>query len=197
MSATERTPGANRRQKIALAVAAVNLALILLFPPFDQYSIAVSRAPEFAGFNFYFDKPQYGAVNSGMLLLEVFVVLINAAIGWLVLQDKPPRLSRRRMGFQNATLIAVGVNLVVVLLFPPLESVFSLTNAALPSFEGFYFIFSRPPNHTIVTTLLYLEVAFILINGALLWLILRDKSPELTPEEAYALAAKLHANNDK
>ena len=197
MSATERIPGANRRQQIALAVAAVNLVLILLFPPFDRYSIAVSRAPEFAGFHFYFDKPQYGVVNSGMLLLEVFVVLINAAIGWLVLQDKPPRLSRRRLGFQNATLIAVGVNLVVVLLFPPLESVFSLTNAALPSFEGFYFIFSRPPNHTIVTTLLYLEVAFILVNGALLWLILRDKSPELTPEEAYALAVKLHAHSDK
>jgi hypothetical protein len=101
------------------------------------------------------------------------------------------------MGFQNATLIAVGVNLVVVLLFPPMESVFSLTNAALPSFEGFYFMFSRPPNHTIVTTLLYLEVAFILVNGALLWLILRDKPPELTPEEAYALAAKLHARSGK
>jgi hypothetical protein len=197
MSATERIPGANRRQQIALAVAAVNLVLILLFPPFDQHSIAVSRAPEFAGFHFYFDKPQYGVVNSGMLLLEVFVVLINAAIGWLVLQDQPPRLSRRRLGFQNATLIAVGVNLVVVLLFPPLESVFSLTNAALPSFEGFYFIFSRPPNHTIVTTLLYLEVAFILVNGALLWLILRDKAPELTPEEAYALAVKLQARSDK
>ncbi len=196
MPANEPVPGLNRNQKIALAVAAVNMVLILLFPPFDQYSIAASKAPEFAGFSFYFDKPQYGAVNSGVLLLEVFVVLINAAIGWLVLQDRPPS-ARRRMGYQNAALLAVGVNLVVVLLFPPLESVFSLTNAALPSFEGFYFIFSRPPNHTIVTTLLYLEVAFILVNGALLWLIFRDKSPELTPEEAYALAAKLRANGDK
>jgi hypothetical protein len=86
------------------------MALILLFPPFDQHSIAISKASEFAGFGFYFDQPQYGEVNSGVLLLEVFVVLIN---------------------------------------------------------------------------------------GALLWLILRDKSPELTPEEAYALAAKLHAHGGK
>jgi hypothetical protein len=197
MSASAPTPRLNPRQKIALAIAAANMVLILLFPPFDQYSIAASRAPEFAGLNFYFNKPQYGVVNSGMLQLEVFVVLINAAIGWLVLQDKPASMSRRRLGYQNATLIAVGVNLVVVLLFPPLESVFSLTNAALPSFEGFYFIFSRPPKHTIVTTLLYLEVAFILVNGALLWLIFRDKAPELTPEEAYALATKLHEHGDK
>jgi hypothetical protein len=197
MPVSEPAPELNRNQKIAFAVAAVNLLLILLFPPFDQYSIAASKAPEFAGFSFYFDRPQYGEVNSGVLLLEVFVVMINAAIGWLVLQDRPASMSRRRLGFQNATLIAVGVNLVVVLLFPPLESVFSLTNAALPSFEGFYFIFSRPPNHTIVTTLLYLEVVFILINGAMLWLIFRDKSPQLTPEEAYALAVKLRANIDK
>jgi hypothetical protein len=197
MPVSEPAPELNRNQKIAFAVAAVNLLLILLFPPFDQYSIAASKAPEFAGFSFYFDRPQYGEVNSGVLLLEVFVVMINAAIGWLVLQDRPASMSRRRLGFQNATLIAVGVNLVVVLLFPPLESVFSLTNAALPSFEGFYFIFSRPPNHTIVTTLLYLEVVFILINGAMLWLIFRDKSPRLTPEEAYALAVKLRANIDK
>ena len=73
---------------------------------------------------------------------------------------------------------------------------FSLSNAALPSFEGFYFIFSRLPNHTIVTTLLYLEVVFILINGALLWLIFRDKPPQLTPEEAFALAAKLREKSN-
>ena len=83
------------------------------------------------------------------------------------------------------TLIFVAINLVVILLFPPFESVFAMTNAALPTFEGFYFIFARQTNHVIVTTILYLEVILVLINGALFWLIFRERKREaLTPEEA-------------
>ncbi len=36
----------------------------------------------------------------------------------------------------------------------------------------------RQPNHVIVTTILYLEVFFVLINGALFWLLFREKGPE-------------------
>ena len=185
----------NRNQGMALAFAAANLLLILLFPPFDQYSIAASRLPVFAGFDFYFSKPQYSEVNSSLLLLEVFVVLINAGIGWLLFAPDAPG---RRRNVRNMILIAVGVNLVVVLLFPPFESVFALTNAALPSFDGFFFIFLRPPNHVIVATLLYLEVAFILVNGALLWMMFRPRiAARLTPEQAYALAQELRAKNPR
>ena len=184
----------NSSQKIVLGIAAAGLALLLLFPPFDQYSIANFKVPIFAGFYFYFAQPPYGVVNTSMLLLEVFVVLINTGIGWLLLQDRPARAAAagRRIGYQNAVLIFAGVNLIFILLFPPLESVFSLTNAALPSFEGFYFIFNRQPNHTIVTTLLYLEVIFILVNAAIAWLIFKQRKPsELSPEEARALALEL------
>lgn len=58
-----------------------------------------------------------------------------------------------------------------MLLFPPMESVFALTKSAIPTFEGFFFIFTQLPAHVIVETLLYLEIMFILVNGALLWLI--------------------------
>lgn len=123
----------------------------------------------------------------------LFVVLINAGIRWLLLQDKPTAApAKSPVGYQKAALIFAGLNLVVVLLFPPFESVFALTNAALPSFEGFYFVFGQRPNHTIVTTLLYIEVIFILVNAALAWLIFRKRSaPGLTPEEAHALAMAL------
>jgi hypothetical protein len=67
-----------------------------------------------------------------------------------------------------------------------------LTNAMLPSFEGFYFIGGRQPNHYIVTTLLYIEVAFIMANASLFWLILRERAPsQVTPEQAFALAREL------
>lgn len=188
----------NRNQGMALAIAAANLLLILLFPPLDQYSIAAARLPVFAGFDFYFSKPQYTEINSSLLLLEVFVVLINAGIGWLLLGHEIPDEPRRRRNIRNAILIAIGVNLVIVLLFPPFESVFALTNALLPSFNGFYFIFLRPPDHVIVATLLYLEVAFILVNGALLWLMFRPRiAAQLTPEQAYALAQELRAKNSR
>ncbi len=188
----------NRNQCIALATAAANLFLILLFPPFDQFSIAAPRLPVFAGFDFYFNKPQNHEVNNSLLLLEVFVVLINTGIGWLLLQHNAPDAPRHRHTARNVILIAVGVNLIVVLLFPPFESVFALTNAVLPSFDGFYFIFMRPQNHGIIATLLYLEVALILVNGALLWMIFRPRTAaQLTPEQIYALAQALRAKKPR
>lgn len=183
--------GINRNQTIALAIAAANLLLVLLFPPFDQYSIANSKVPVFAGFNFVFGALPSSEVNTSVLWLEVIVVLANAGIAWLLLRDRPVNeTSRIRMGLQNAVLIITGVNLVLMLLFPPFESVFAVTNAALPNFEGFYFIFSQKPNHTIVTTVLYIEVIFILINGGLFWLIFKQRrSTQLTPGQIQALSA--------
>ena len=180
-------------RKTLLGISAASLVLVLLFPPFDQYSIANFKIPIFAGFYFYFAPPQYGVVNNSLLLLEVFVVLINAGIGWLLLQDKPRSAApRRRVGYQNAVLIFAAINLVVIVLFPPFESVFALTNAALPSFEGFYFLFTQPPNHTIVTALLYIEMIFVLVNAALAWLIFKQRhTPGLTREQAQALALQL------
>jgi hypothetical protein len=185
----------NSNQKIVLGIATVSLALILLFPPFDQFSIASFKIPVFAGFYFYFSPPPLSVVNTSLLLLEAFVVLINAGFAWLALRDKPQSAGRApatRIGYQNAVLIFAGINLVLIMLFPPLESVFALTNAALPSFEGFYFIFTKHSNHTVVTTLLYLEVIFVLVNAALAWLIFRQRTmAALTPEQVRAMAMAL------
>lgn len=182
----------NRKQALALTVAGANVILILLFPPFDVYSIATTQLPVFGGFDFYFRRNQYMVVNTSMLMLEILVLLINASIAAMLLNTKKPDLTRRRIGLQNATLFVVAVNLVVVLLFPPFESVFALTKATLPTFEGFYFIFARQSNHVIVTSILYLEVIFVLVNGALFWLIFRDKTPTApTPEQAYKLVQEM------
>src|SRR5262249_38288849 len=139
--------------------------------------------------------PPLSVINTSLLLLEVFVVLINLGFSLLALRNKPRPAGAGpavRNNYQNAVLIFAGANLVFIMLFPPLESVFALTNAALPSFEGFYFIFSKRPNHTVVTTLLYLEVIFVLVNAALAWLIFRRSTPEnLSPEKARELAMSL------
>lgn len=181
----------NRNQKIALIVAALNMAVILLFPPFDQYSIATAKAPVFAGFNLFTTQTSTHIINTSMLSLEAFVILVNLGIAWLLLRPgSADTKTRIRVGLQNAALIFTAINLVVVLLFPPFESVFALSNSAIPTFEGFYFLFDQKPSHTIVTTLLYMEVLFILANGAALWLIFKPKR-EMTPEEAYELQLKM------
>ena len=185
----------NRNQKYVLAIAAGSVAVLLGFPPFDQFSLANSRFPAFGGFYPFFMAPPYGVINTSLLLLEVFVVLVNAGFGLLLARDRPdvqPSAQRRRISYQNAVLIFASANLLLVMLFPPLESVFALTNAALPSFEGFYLIFHKRPDHTVVTTLLYLEVMFILANAGIAWLIFRPRGPAaLSPEQTRALAAAL------
>ncbi len=177
----------NRNRSIALAIAVANLVLITLFPPVEQYSVASSTVPVFAGFYFITHKPPLSIVNVDLLTIEIIVVLVNLAIAWLLLQDRPRGARSRKLSLQNASLLFTGVNLVLMLLFPPMESVFALTKAAIPTFEGFFFIFTQKPAHVIVETLLYLEIMFILVNGALLWLIFKERRPPTDQEVAAAM----------
>ena len=177
----------NRGQRIALAVAAANLALILGFPPFDVYSVASLHVPVFGGFMPFTVRDPLHVVNASFLTLEVLVVLVNAAIAWLVLRPR----GGGNIHYQRAVLVGIAANLVLILLFPPFESAYALTRATLPTFEGFYLVFLQQPHHVIVTALLYLEAVLILVNGGLLWLLLRRSGrSELTPEEAFGRARK-------
>jgi len=183
----------HRNQLIVLAIAAANLVVLLMFPPFDQYSIASSKVPVFAGFQFVFAPLPFSEVNTSVLVMEVIALLANAAVAWLLLRDSPSGAHRRRgVGFQNAVLVITSINLAVMILFPPFESVFAMTNAALPNFEGFYFIFSRMPNHTIVTAVLHIELIFILVNGGLIWLIFKERRPsQMSSDQLLALSENL------
>jgi len=182
----------NQKQKITLLISILNLTVIFLFPPFDTFSIANAAIPVFSGFHFVFDTTSTETVNASMLYLEVAVVLINTGIAWLLLQDKKVSQSQRKINYQHATLIIVALNLVLILLFPPFENAEEVSSAILPSFQGFYFVFDAHPEHVLVTTLLYLEVILVLINGAIFWLLFKEsKSAELTPEEALKLLREL------
>lgn len=160
----------NHKQKIALIAGVINLIVLLLFPPIDSSSSTDARALEFSGFNFVLTLGVNEVVNGNMLFLEVMVLLVNMAIAWLLLQDiKKSAGVKGRINFQNAILLIVAINLTVILLFPPFEYVYAVTKAILPTFQGFYFIFAAGPMLTIVTPLLYLEVMFVLFNGAIFW----------------------------
>lgn len=184
----------NRKQKIALWVGAANLAVIWLFPPFDTRSATDAGAAIFAGFHFLFARGSNEVINADVLFLENVVLLVNVAIAWLLLRDTKRAFGAKRgFNYQNAVLLAVAANLTVILLFPPFEYFYIVTGATLPTFQGFYFIFSAGPMLAIVTPILYMEVVFVLFNGAVLWLLFdKNKEPEaLSRREAMELMRKL------
>jgi len=167
----------NKYQAIALVVAVLNLILVYLFPPFDYVSPTRGNVPTFEGFAFVFGDHGNRTVNESFLQLEAFVILANAAIAWLLLKERPQTESGRGMDWQRVVLFGVGLNLLLVLLFPPMEHYYAVTRAALPSFDGFYFLFGDHGERTIVTAILYIEVFMILVNGGLLYLLFRHAKP--------------------
>ncbi|MBI5429319.1 MAG: hypothetical protein HY938_02550 [Nitrosomonadales bacterium] len=180
----------NHKQKIALWVGAANLIVLLLFPPVDSFSFTDTQALAFAGFQFVFALAANEAVNGSVLFLEIVVLLVNVATAWLLLRDvKEVAGSKRRFNFQSAILLMVAANLTLILLFPPFEYFYAISKAILPTFQGFYFIFMVEPMLTIVTPLLYLEVMFVLFNGAVLWLFFNREEP--TAQETMELMRKL------
>ena len=164
----------NYKQKIALWVGAANLAVLLLFPPVDSFSFTDTKALVFAGFHFVLTLSANELVNGDVLFLEIVVLLVNIGVAWLLLQDDRKSFGVKRFfNLQNTILLIVAVNLTVILLFPPFEYFYAVSNALLPTFQGFYFIFAAGPMLAIVTPLLYLEVMFVLFNGAVLWLLFK------------------------
>jgi hypothetical protein len=187
----------NRQQLIALAIAAANLLLMLLFPPFDYVGLKHGNIPTFDGFYFAFSSHANRVININFLTLEVIVVSVNAAIAWLLLRERP--LGRRDPGgnrYQRSVLGLVAVNLVLIVLFPPFENYVAISQAALPTFEAFYFVFGDNSQRQLVMPILYLEFVAILANGALLWLLLKDRSQEqLSADEIRLLAEKVRGSH--
>jgi Na+/alanine symporter len=164
----------SRAQKILMILTAFNLTLILLFPPFDDYSVTSNDVAIFGGFQFIFSRSANSVINSSFLFLEVAVVLVNASIFWLISLENATKNDKKKFSYRKTTLMLVAANLAGILLFPPFEYISNMTRAMIPTFEGFYFLFAHPPYRVIVTPILWLEVIFVLINGGLLLLAFKE-----------------------
>ena len=180
----------NKYQAVTALVSALNLLLMLLFPPYDYLSYTHNNVPNFDGFLFAFGDHPNRVVNNDFLSIEIFTVLTNATIAWVLLRDRA-RL-RRRLDRQNLVLLGVALNLLLALLFPPFQDHYTASKALLPSFDGFYFVFGDNSIRVIVAAMLWVEVMFILGNGAMLWLFFCQPAPrELTAAERFAQPAEL------
>jgi lysylphosphatidylglycerol synthetase-like protein (DUF2156 family) len=180
----------NKYQAVTLIAAALNLLLMLLFPPYDYVSQTHNNVPNFDGFLLVFGDHPNRTVNDNFLSIEILTVLINTAIAWLLLRDRAHL--RRRLDRQNLVLLGVALNLLLALLFPPFQDHYTASEALLPLFDGFYFVFGDNSTRVIVAAMLWLEVIFILVNGAMLWLLLHRPAPrEMTAAERYAQPGEL------
>jgi len=160
-----------------LAVAATGIVLMLLFPPYD--SMAMGRgAPTFDAYYFVFDRQYNKTINSDLLFLQLGWVLLNASLGWLLLKNYDP--DSAMMSRRTAVLLFGAGNLALVLLFPPFENYASSMRFTGTYFDSFYFLFGDKWQRRIYLPLLYLEVLYVLVNTALLWLLFRE--PERTQD---------------
>ncbi len=161
----------NRLQAIVLGVAAGNIALMLLFPPYDSLAMGLGGSQSFDAFYFALDAHPGKVVNANLLLIELYWVVVNAALAWLLLGRSG---GERLMSRQTAALVIGAANLAIALLFPPFENYASTLRFSSPHFDGFYFVFGDKARRNFYIPLLYLEIVWMLTNIAIVWLALRE-----------------------
>lgn len=164
----------NGSQTTVFFIAALDIALMLLFPPYNSMP-AGRDAAVFDAFYFAFGESHNRVVNWNLLTLELCWVLANAAIAWLLLARYRP--GQALMSRRSATLGFTLVNLAVLLFFPPFEGYASAARLMGMYFDGFYFAFGDKAGRRLYVPLLYLEVLLLLINCGILWLLFRDPAP--------------------
>jgi hypothetical protein len=146
---------------------------MLLFPPHDSLSLWRGGTPTLDGFYFYFDRHYNKQTNGDLLTLEILWLLINTAIAWLLLlHTRPP--GEAIMSRRAAVIVFAAANLALVLLFSPFENYASTTRMSGTWFDGFYFVFGDKLHRRFYLPLLYIEVLWVLINSAALWLLFRE-----------------------
>ncbi|MDH2915973.1 MAG: hypothetical protein PXX77_03755 [Gallionella sp.] len=87
--------GSKRRfnvQNAILIVVAINLTVILLFPPFENVvEINSPIMSDFQGFYFIFSADPMHAIITSVLYEEVVFVLFNGALAWLFFREEKSR----------------------------------------------------------------------------------------------------------
>jgi hypothetical protein len=72
---------------------------------------------------------------------------------------------------QGAVLLLAVLNVVLILLFPPFDSV--SIGRGVNTLDAFYFVFDRQYNKVVNTDLLYMELIWVMLNASIAWLLLR------------------------
>jgi hypothetical protein len=188
----------NRYQKLVIFVAAVNILLILLFPPFLDSPITRGTVKSFDGFYFYFMAPPGHAVHADLLTIEIVFVLANTLAAWLMFNCAAARQYRLTMADLGGGIVLFGVaNFALISLFPPFEPYSSLARAQVPAFDGFHFLFGDKMHRNIHLPMFYLECVVIAVNLLVIWLMLSLVQRELSGADRELVALAHHLRPDQ
>ena len=160
----------NKFQMTVLIAALANLALLLFFPPFDSQPLGRMGSGSFESFYPTFNAPPNVRINTGLLYLELFALLVNGVLVWLLLQDTREEPYRPRMRWQSVLQWLVVADLLLILLFPPFETQALAARIGDRTFDGFKFALSGNVQTGIFLPLLFLELLLLALNATVLWL---------------------------
>lgn len=161
----------NKYQRVVVIIAAVNIALMFLFPPFLDNPIRRGTLPSFEGF--YPMLSAYGVhrIHSELLTLQVMFVVINGLTAWLLLDRGAIGGNLPEFRYTRAIGLFAAANIALILLFPPFESYSFLTRINAPTFDGFYFVLGDKRHRHFFIPILYLEITLVIINTLAAWLL--------------------------
>jgi|CXWK01.1.fsa_nt_gi hypothetical protein len=174
----------NKYQRIVVIVAAVNIAIMLLFPPFLDNPLRRGVFPSFEGFYPLISNLGVKRIHNELLTLQIMFIAINGLIAWLLLDRPPVKGVLPEFRYMRAIGIFLGANLAILLAFPPFESFPSMVKYEAPYFDGFYFVFGDKRQRNIFIPLLYLEITLVVANTLIVWLLFNSvKRAELFARE--------------
>lgn len=183
----------NKYQRVVVIVAAVNIALMLLFPPFLDNPIRRGAVPGFDGFYPLLTNLGAKRIHNPLLTMEVMFVVINALLAWLLLDRKTAGGQPPEVRYMRAIGLFAVANLAVLFCFPPFETYSSLLKNEPSGFDGFYFIAGDKRHRNFFVPLLYLEITLVVVNALAVWLLFNtvQRADLLAKEKILELARSL------
>lgn len=164
----------NKYQRVVVIVAAANIVLMLLFPPFLDNPLRRGVLPSFEGFYPLISALGVKRIHNELLTLQILFVVINALLAWLLLDRPQAKGAQPDFRYMRAISLFMLGNLALLFAFPPFESFPSMVKFEPPFFDGFYFVFGDKRNRNFFIPLLYLEVTLVVVNALVVWLLFNN-----------------------
>jgi hypothetical protein len=183
----------NKYQRLVIIVAAIDVLLMLLFPPFNSQPLAKGMLPSFDGYYPLISQLGNKPLHKELLTLQLIFVGINMLTAWLVLQSKTHHDDIPGFAFMQGIGWFLAANLALIFIFPPFEPYSSLIRNDGSSFDSFYFILGDRSRRPVFIPLLYLECVFVLVNALATLLLFNGvkRSDEELRRKIMALTAEL------
>lgn len=159
----------NKYQRVVVIVAAVNIALMLLFPPFLDNPLRRGTLPSFEGFYPIWSTLGLKRIHNELLTLQILFVAINGLLAWLLLDRQGAQGEVPEFRYTRAISFFLVGNLALLFAFPPFESYASLLKFEPPSFGGFYFVLGDKSHRNFFIPLLYMEIVLVVANVLSVW----------------------------